>query len=88
MATELLLPDKDVTALRGNLRNLVHRHDDCGEELVGNGLHVLDGGLQPVPHLLVAHGLLWSHVVRQLTVAGTRTIQDRGWDDSCATNGH
>lgn len=49
-------------------RNLVHRDDDGRQELVGDGLHVLDGGLQPGSHLLVGHRLLWSHVIGQLAV--------------------
>lgn len=78
--------------LTRNLRNLVHRHDDCGEEFVGDGLHVLDGGLQSVPHLLVAHGLLGSHVVGQLAVGGTHEV-DPEFErcpafGSCAANGH
>lgn len=51
-----------------NSRNLVHRDDDGRQELVGDGLHVLDGGLQPGSHLLVGHRLLWSHVIGQLAV--------------------
>lgn len=58
---------KNAATSAENVRDLIHRHDDGRQEFVSDGLHVLDGGLQPGPHLLVAHGLLWSHVIRQLT---------------------
>lgn len=50
-----------------NVRNFIHWDDNGGQEFVSDGLHVLNGGLQSGPHLLMAHGLLWSHVIRQLT---------------------
>lgn len=51
-----------------NVRNFLHRDDDGRQEFVSDCLHVLDGGFQPCPHLLVGHSLLWSHVIRQLTI--------------------
>lgn len=64
----------DQTADAGvrSLRDFLHGDDDCHQELVSDGLHVLDGGLQPVPDLLVGHGLLWGHVVWQLAAEQRR----------------
>lgn len=59
---------KNVMLLVRNVRNLIHRDNYGRQEFVSDPLHVLDGGLQSCPHLLVGHGLLRSHVVRQLTV--------------------
>lgn len=58
-----------------NVRDFIHRDDDGGQEFVSDGLHVLDGGFQSRPYLLMGHGLLWSHVIRQLTVED-RTERD------------
>ena len=52
----------------GSVRNFIHGDDYCRQEFVSDGLHVLDGGLQSRPHLFVSHSLLWSDVIRQLTV--------------------
>lgn len=76
---------KNATTPARNVRNFVHRDDDGGQEFVGDGLHVLNGGLQSGPHLLVAHGLLWGHVIRQLTGRGRK--RKRVWDESLSADG-
>ena len=61
-------------------RDFVDGDYDGGQELVGDGPHVFDGRLETRAHLLVAHGLLWRHVVRQLAVQETGpTVKRRLW---------
>lgn len=57
-----------VDAAERNLRDFIHRDNYSRQEFVSDRLHVLDGGFQSCPHLLVGHSLLRSHIIRQLTV--------------------
>lgn len=78
--TRLTRSCKNVRPLARNVRNFIHRDDDGRQEFVSDRLHVLDGGLESRPHLLVGHGLLWSHIVGQLTV------EDRGQKGAVITS--